>query len=81
MDSDRNDEGSYHINIEGKEYPWDRETVSREELVILGGWDAAQGVLEIDADNNERTLQAGEVVHLKPGHGFAKKVKFRRGGR
>lgn len=30
-------------------------------------------------DNTERTLAEDEVVTLKPGHGFAKKVKFQRG--
>ena len=35
----------------------------------------------IDADNNELTLAPGEVVDLKPGMGFSKKVRFKRGWR
>ena len=36
-------------------------------------------VTEVDKDNNERTLKPGESVELKPGLGFSKKVRFRRG--
>jgi hypothetical protein len=69
----------YFVNIEGVEYEWDRASITPEEIARLGGWDASVGVIEIDADNNERTLTPGEQVELKPGHGFAKKIKFRRG--
>ena len=79
MESEREKEVRFFLNIEGVEHPWARETATREEIVALGGWEGSQGVIEIDPDNNERTLQPGEVVHLKPGHGYAKKVKFRRG--
>ena len=69
----------YFVNIEGTQHPWDRDTITTEEIADLGRWDPAIGVIEIDRDNNERTLQPGEVVELKPGHGFAKKIRFRRG--
>src|SRR5262245_43606813 len=52
---------------------------TREQIATLGGWDVAQGVLLIDQDNNQHELQPGEIVELKPGMGFAKKVRFRRG--
>lgn len=69
----------YYVNLEGREVPWPEPTITTEELAKLGGWDVAQGVIEIDRDNTERTLAAGERVELKPGYGFAKKVRFRRG--
>lgn len=69
----------YFVTIEGEEYPWDKPTITTEEIAQLGGWDPAIGVIEIDKDNIERTLQAGEVVELKPGHGFGKKIRFKRG--
>lgn len=69
----------YIINIEGHDYPWDKGTITTEEIATLGGWDIAQGVIEIDVDNNERTLKPGEVIEIKPGHGFAKKVRWKRG--
>lgn len=86
-DSICNGKGNYSLNakkkfyvcIEGQEYPWTDSTITTEEIASLGGWDVSIGVIEIDKDNNERTLQQGEVVELKPGHGFAKKVCWKRG--
>jgi hypothetical protein len=69
----------FFVNIEGQLYPWDAPTITTEEVAALGGWDPSIGVIEIDKDNNERTLQPGEVVELKPGQGFAKKIRFKRG--
>ena len=31
--------------------------------------------------NDERDLREDEVIDLKPGHGFSKKVKFKRGAK
>lgn len=51
-----------------------------EQITELGGWDISQGVILIDLhDNTELTLQPGEVVQLRPGLGFSKRVKFKRG--
>jgi hypothetical protein len=69
----------YFVNIEGTIHDWSSPTITTEQLAQLGGWDPAIGVIEIDPDNNERTLAPGEVVELKPGHGFAKKVRWKRG--
>lgn len=69
----------YYVNIEGEKYEWASETITTEEIANLGGWDPGIGVIEIDKDNNERTLQPDEVVELKPGHGFAQKVQWKRG--
>lgn len=69
----------YYINIEGKEFPWSKDTITTEEILELGGWDSSQGVIEIDNDNNERTLRPNEVVQIKPGHGYSKKIRWKRG--
>ncbi len=69
----------FFVNIEGTEYPWDKDTITTEEIISLGGWDPSQGAILIDKDNNERTLRPGETVELKPGMGFSKKVRFKRG--
>jgi hypothetical protein len=46
----------------------------------LGGLPADQPVLEINLETNtERTLGECEVVQIKPGHAFCKKVKYKRG--
>lgn len=68
------------VNIEGELFPWDSQTITTKEIVELGGWDLSLGVQEIDLMTNEaRTLKPGEVVELKPGKGFAKKIEWRRG--
>lgn len=69
----------FFVDIEGTVFPWDKETITTEDIIRLGGWNASQGVIEIDANNVEHTLQPVQTVELKPGHGFAKKVKFKRG--
>lgn len=70
----------YFVNLEGDEKAWDSETITVPEIRALAGWDNSQPILEVDLQNNtERTLSEDEVVTLKPGHGFAKKVQFKRG--
>lgn len=69
----------YHIDIEGTLHPWDTDAITTEQIIDLAGWPNGQAVLLIDADNNERQLSPGEKIDLKPGMGFAKKVRFRRG--
>lgn len=70
---------TYTVDIEGTLYEWHNDTITVSEIANLGGWEAGTGVIEIDKDNNERQLAPDEVVELKPGHGFAKKVKWKRG--
>lgn len=67
------------VNIEGTEHDWPKNTITTEEIATLGAWDPSLGVVLVDQDNVERTLAPGEVVELHPGHGFCKKVRFKRG--
>lgn len=70
----------FFVNIEGEEYPWDRPTITVLEIRLVGRLPADQPVIEINLeDNTERTLSECEVVELKPGHAFAKKVRYKRG--
>lgn len=69
----------YFLDIEGDITPWDEPTITTEEIIALGGWDPSLGAIVIDKDQNERTLQPGEIVEIKPGMGFSKKVHFKRG--
>ncbi len=70
----------YLINIEGVEHPWDKDTITVPEIRELGNLPATDPVIEVDLqDNTERTLAEDEVVEVKPGKGFGKKVKFQRG--
>jgi hypothetical protein len=70
----------YFVNLEGVEKPWDAATITVPQIRALAGWDASQAVVEVNLeDNTERTLTDGEIVTLKPGHGFGKKIRFQRG--
>lgn len=69
----------YLLDIEGVLKAWDKNTITTEEIIALGGWDPSQGAILIDKDNVEHQLQPGQVVDLKPGIGFSKKVHFKRG--
>lgn len=69
----------YFVDIEGEVHEWDRETITVPEIRTLGSLPTDQPVIEVNLkDNTERTLAEDEVVTLKPGHGFAKKVRWKR---
>jgi hypothetical protein len=69
----------YVLVIEGKELPWNEETITAAQIAKLGGWDLAQGVIEIDKDNVERTVGPDEVIKLQPGATFGKLHRWKRG--
>lgn len=79
MTQEKGDGPKYELDIEGVLKPWHKDTITTEEIITLGGWEASQGAVLIDKDNVEHTLQPGQIVELKPGMGFSKKVKFKRG--
>jgi hypothetical protein len=72
-------EKTYIVDVEGILHEWHQDTITVAEIIALGGWDSSAGVIEVDKDNNERTLAPDEVVELKPGQGFAKKIRWKRG--
>ena len=70
----------YDVNIEGTIHDWSEPTITPAQIRALAGFDDSQPVIEVDLrDNSERTLAEGERVELRPGLGFAKKVRFQRG--
>lgn len=78
-DQETNHGPKFTLDIEGRLIEWNQDTISAEKIAELGGWEFSQGVMLIDRDNVERQLQPGEIVELKPGMGFSKKVQFKRG--
>jgi len=70
---------AYCVNIEGTEHPWTHPAITSEQIAQLGGWDASQGVVEILPDNTERTMSRGESIRLQLGHGFCRRVRWKRG--
>jgi hypothetical protein len=70
----------YFVNTEGAEHPWHEETITVPQIRELANWDSTQPIVEVNLeDNSEMTLAEDAVVTLKPGHGFARKVRFQRG--
>jgi hypothetical protein len=70
----------YTVNIDDTDHEWHQSTITVPEIRTLGGIPEGTEVLEVNLDRNEeRTLHEDEVVTLKPGHGFGKKIKFKRG--
>jgi hypothetical protein len=70
----------YVVNVEGVDHDWPSPTITTAEIRELGGFAATDPVIEVDLkDNSERTLAEDEVVEIKPGVGFGKKIKFKRG--
>ena len=69
----------FFVCIEDQTFPWPRSTITTEEIAEIGGWDVSQGVIEVDEDQNERTLAPGEVIELKPGLAFGKRLCWKRG--
>jgi hypothetical protein len=70
----------YVINVEGVDHEWPEPTITVAEIRHLGGFEATDPVIEVDLkDNSERTLADDEVVDIKPGIGFGKKIRFKRG--
>jgi len=70
---------AYWLDIEGELKEWHRAIITTEEVISLGGWDSSQGAIMIDGDNNEITLQPGQIVEIKPGISFSKRIRFKRG--
>lgn len=69
-----------HIDIEGTIYDWHKDTISVPELRELGSLPSDLPVQEIDLKvNTQRDLDEDEVVQLRPGLGFSKKVRYQRG--
>ena len=70
----------YTLDIEGRKFPWDEDTITVPQIRQLGGLPADQPVIEVDLHaGTERTLAENEIVELRPGLGFSKKLSFKRG--
>lgn len=69
----------FFVDIEGTEYAWHKETITVPEIRELGNLPRDLPVIEVMPDNTERTLREDEVITLKPGHRFGKRVRFKRG--
>lgn len=69
----------FFVNVEGTEYPWDRDTITVPEIRTLGNIPSDMPVIEESPEGTERTLAEDEVITLKPGHRHGRAAKYRRG--
>jgi hypothetical protein len=69
----------FRIDIEGTIHTWPKATITVPEIRELGQLPSDVPVQEIDENNNQRDLREDEVVTLRPGLGFTKKVRYQRG--
>jgi hypothetical protein len=69
----------FFVNVEGKEFPWEGDSITVNDIRRLGEIPADQSIVEELADGTERTLAADETVDLKPGHRFGRAPRYKRG--
>jgi len=67
------------FEIDGTEHIWKNETITVRQIRQLGNLPDDLQVIEVDQDNNERTLDEDEVVIPRQGYRYGKKVRYRRG--
>ena len=67
------------VCVEDVFHPWSRPTITTEEIAALGDWEVSIGVIEVDSDQNERTLAPEEVIELRSDVSFGKQLRFKRG--
>ncbi|MCM8801135.1 MAG: hypothetical protein NC912_03875 [Candidatus Omnitrophica bacterium] len=69
----------FYINIEGKEYPWEKDTATVKEIRELANLPKDLPIVEEFPNGTERTLKDSDIVLLKPGHRYGRAPKFKRG--
>ena len=68
------------LDLEGVEYLWHEPCIAVTQIRELAGWTTDQQVMIVNLDTNEETVLAENTpIEVKPGHGFSRKFKFRRG--
>lgn len=76
-------DAAYEVLIEGKAYPWNKDTISVADIRELGNLPLDAPVVEEDLrDGTERALADDEVLHpgkLEEGKRPTKRVNFRHG--
>lgn len=68
---------TYHVNTEGATHGWHAPTITVAQIRALAGWDAGQPVVEVDLETGtETTPDPAKPVTLRPGTGFARRIRF-----
>ena len=77
--NDHHEEKKFFVNIEGREYEWDKPTITLSEIRQLGKLPADQDVVCEDSEGRERTLAENEIITIQPGHRHGRAPKYKRG--
>lgn len=73
---------TFRVNTEGVEHLWSEPTILPAQIRQLAGWSDEQPIVAVDLQTNtETTLPENEPITLKPGVGFGRKIRFKRGQR
>lgn len=77
---ENNQEGKkFFVNIEGTEYPWDKNTITISEIRQLGSIPSDQQIVVENPDGSEQQLTDSAVIEIMPGHRFGRAPKYKRG--
>ncbi len=69
----------FYVNIEGTEYPWDKDTITAQDIRSLSGIPTDVAILQEAPDGTERTIGESETISLQPGHRLGRAAKYKRG--
>lgn len=70
----------YDVNIEGVVHDWPSPGITPAGVRSLAGWPEGEQVLAVDMETNiETPVGENETIALKPGVGFGRKFRFKRG--
>lgn len=70
----------YVVDVEGDLKEWSSSSITPAEIRTLAGWPGDQQIVLVDDKSGEETpLEEGVPAALKPGQGFGRKIKFKRG--
>lgn len=69
----------FYVEIEDKEYPWDKATITTQEIRRLGNLPPDLPVIEEQPIGTERTLGENEAIEIKPGYRLGRAPNYKRG--
>lgn len=69
----------FRVHIEGRDYEWDKVTITVLEIRKLGNIPHDQHVICEDDEGRERTLAEHETITIKHGHRHGRCPKYKRG--
>ena len=69
----------YVFEVDGKNYGYDRPTITGAQIMHLARISASDGLVQILPDGATKTILPDDVVHLAPRSHFKSRPRFKRG--